>query len=158
MIINEPIPVEKLDPDQIEIVIVEDSSKVAELILRVVRRLNLAGRYILIKDGGEALDYLFAQTNYVNAAVRRTPRVVFLDLKLPGIDGLEVLRRVKLDERTKNLPVVVLSSSIQENDIKTAYDLGVNSYVTKPNQSEELSSVVEELVRYWLLLNKMPAR
>ena len=140
---------------EVQIMIVEDNPNDAELILRVFKKHNLANKCIVLKDGVEALDFLFAQGSSGELLSNHVPKVVLLDLKLPKIDGLEVLRRMKSDERTKNIPVVVLTSSTEERDIKEAYDLGVNSYVTKPIKFEEFAKVVAELGMYWLMLNRL---
>jgi len=155
---DKPNQMDPVEAENVEIVIIEDDLNDAELILQVFRKLNLTGQCIFLKDGAEGLDYLLTQTRYVNPASRSTPRVVFLDLKLPSIDGIEVLRRMKADERIKRIPVVVWTSSTAEQDLKTAYDLGVNSYVTKPTPFDELTNIVKELIWYWLRVNKLPTR
>jgi CheY-like chemotaxis protein len=146
-----------MDDGKVEIVIVEDDPNDAELIARVLRKHNLANKLVHLKDGAEALDFLFGQGGYVHRNVDHIPKVVFLDLKLPKVNGIEVLRRIRLDDRTKNIPVVVLTSSTEERDLKDAYNLGVNSYVTKPIKFEEFAKTVAELGSYWLTLNKLPA-
>jgi CheY-like chemotaxis protein len=138
-----------------EIVIVEDNPNDAELIARVFRKHDLAGTFVLLKDGAEALDFLFANRGIAhNAAL--APKVILLDLKLPKVDGMEVLRRIKSDERTRSIPVVVLTSSSEHCDLTEAYRLGANSYVAKPVRFEEFSKAVADLGEYWLVLNKLP--
>jgi len=141
-----------MDTGKTEVVIVEDDPNDAELIVRIFRKRSLTGKLILLKDGAEALDFLFAQGS---SAV---PKVILLDLKLPKVNGIEVLQRLKSSDKTRNIPVVVLTSSSEERDLKDAYALGVNSYLAKPIQSEEFADLVAELGKYWLLLNKTPER
>ena len=143
---------------EVEIVIVEDDPNDAELIARVLRKHNLSNKLILLKDGAEAIDFLFAQGPYTSQGPSATPKVILLDLKLPKVNGIEVLQRLKSAERTRNIPVVVLTSSREERDLKDAYGLGVNSYVTKPINFEEFAKAVAELGLYWLMLNKPPDR
>lgn len=143
---------------EVEIVVVEDNPNDAELIMRVLTKNNLANALVLLKDGEEALDFLFAQGSYTNRAANNNPKVILLDLKLPKVDGIEVLHRIKSDERTRRIPVVVLTASAEERDLKNAYDLDVNSYVTKPIEFAEFSRVISELGLYWLTLNKLPDR
>jgi two-component system response regulator len=137
-----------MNDEKVDIVIVEDDPSDAELITRVFRKHNMVNKIVVLKDGAEALDFFFGD----HATDR--PRVVLLDLKLPKVNGIEVLQRLKSDERTKNVPVVVLTSSAESQDIKDAYKYGVNSYVTKPIRFEEFANTVAELRMYWLLLNK----
>ena len=139
---------------EVEIVIVEDDPNDAELILRVLKKHNLANKLVLLKDGAEALDYLLPQGVYRSRRVDSTPKVVLLDLKLPKVNGIEVLQRIKSEERTRNIPVVVLTSSREDRDMKECYALGVNSYVTKPINFDEFANAVAELGLYWLMLNK----
>ena len=143
---------------EVEIVIVEDDPNDAELITRVLRKHNLSNKLILLKDGAEALDFLFAQGSYASQGTSVTPKVILLDLKLPKVNGIEVLQRLKSAERTRNIPVVILTSSQEERDLKDAYHLGANSYVSKPISFEEFAKVVTELGVYWLVLNKIPAQ
>ena len=137
-----------MNGEKVDIVIVEDDPNDAELIARVFRRHNMANKIVLLKDGAEALEFFFG------SSATDQPRVVLLDLKLPKVNGIEVLQRLKSDDRTKNVPVVVLSSSAEGQDIKDAYKYGVNSYVTKPIRFEEFANAVAQLRLYWLLLNK----
>jgi two-component system response regulator len=138
---------------EFEIVIVEDDPNDSELITRALRKRNLANKIVLLKDGAEALDFLFGQGSFAQMDDAK-PRVILLDLKLPKVNGIEVLRRIKSEERTKKIPVVILTSSREDRDLKDAYDLGVNSYVTKPIKFDEFAKVVSDLGMYWLLLNK----
>jgi CheY-like chemotaxis protein len=138
-----------------EIVVVEDNPNDAELITRVLRKHNLASKLLVLKDGVEALDFVFAQGSFAGRSLNDIPKVVLLDLKLPRVDGIEVLRRMKSDERTKTVPVVVLTSSTEQRDLHDAYALGANSYVTKPIKFDEFAKVVAELGLYWLELNKL---
>ena len=145
-----------MTPAKVEIVIVEDNPNDAELILRVFRKHNLANQVILLKDGAEALDFFFPPAGPASASAAL--RVILLDLKLPKIDGIGVLRRLKSDERTRSIPVVVVTSSSEDRDIENAYHLGVNSYVTKPIKFDDFAKAVADLGLYWLMLNKLPAR
>jgi two-component system response regulator len=138
---------------EFEIVIVEDDPNDSELITRALRKRNLANKIVLLKDGAEALDFLFGQGSFAQMDDAK-PRVILLDLKLPKVNGIEVLRRIKSEERTKKIPVVILTSSREDRDLKDAYDLGVNSYVTKPIKFDEFAKVVSDLGMYWLLLNR----
>ena len=134
--------------EEIDILLVEDNPNDAELTLRALRKSNIGARLAIAKDGAEALEYLLGE--------RPKPKVVFLDLKLPKIDGIEVLRRVRADERTRSIPVVVLTSSQEERDITECYKLGVNSYVVKPVEFDKFYKAVGDLGIYWLALNKSP--
>lgn len=144
------------DADQVEILLVEDSSEDAELTLRALKKHNLANRIHHAKDGVEALDFLFARGPHADQSTLRMLRVVLLDLKLPRVDGIEVLRQMRGDPRTKLVPVVVLTSSREDPDIARCYALGVNSYIVKPVEFEEFIKVVSSLGLYWLLLNQPP--
>lgn len=141
--------------EEVEIVLVEDNDDDVELIKRTLKKHNLANHIVRLKDGAEALAFLLGEGGSGLAAV---PRLILLDVKLPKLDGIEVLRRLKADARTKTVPVVMLTSSDQERDIKNAYELGANSFVTKPIHFEEFSKAVAELGLYWMMLNIPPAR
>jgi CheY-like chemotaxis protein len=143
--------------NDIDIVIVEDNPNDAELVNRVFRKHGLAEKSILLKDGVEALEFLFAQGRFAGRSGHGVPKVVLLDLKLPKVDGIEVLRRLKADERTRTIPVVALTSSTEQRDLKAAYELGVNSYVTKPIEFSKFSEIVAELGKYWLDVNRLPS-
>jgi CheY-like chemotaxis protein len=144
--------------DGVEILLVEDNPTDAELTMVALKEHNLANRLVWVKDGAEALDFLFAAGAYAGRRVENGPRVVLLDLRLPKVDGLEVLRRIKADERTRRIPVVVLTSSKEDRDVAESYNLGVNSYIGKPVEFEEFARVVSELGLYWLLINQPPVR
>jgi CheY-like chemotaxis protein len=143
---------------EIEIVLVEDNPNDAELMVRALKKHNLANKIVLLKDGAAALDFLFAERGTGLQTGPLYPRVVLLDIKLPKVDGLEVLRQMKSNDRTKEIPVVILTSSNQERDVATAYALGVNSFVTKPIKFDEFAKVVAELGMYWLMVNVPPIR
>jgi two-component system response regulator len=135
------------------ILLVEDSVDDEALILRALRRVNLANRVDVVRDGAEALDYIFGTGSYDGRGVA-LPTVTLLDLKLPKVDGLEVLTRIRADPRTKINPVVILTSSDEHDDLVRSYNSGVNSYVQKPIEFGQFSKAVAEIGLYWLLLNK----
>jgi CheY-like chemotaxis protein len=141
---------------QVEIVLVEDNPHDAELALRALKTYNLANNLIWLQDGVEALDFIFAHGQYSDRSIEDVPKVVLLDLKLPKVNGLEVLEKVKSDIRTKSIPIVVLTSSSEERDIITSYNFGVNSYILKPVDSDKFIEAIKEIGFYWLLLNKPP--
>jgi two-component system response regulator len=143
--------------NDVEILLVEDNPNDVELTLHAFKKHNLANRIQVVRDGAEALDYLFATGAYVGRDINHHPKVILLDLKLPKVDGREVLRRIKADPRTKVTPVVVLTSSHEERDIVESYNLGVNSYIIKPVDFEQFTESVRTLGMYWLLLNQPPA-
>jgi two-component system response regulator len=138
---------------QIEILLIEDNPSDAEMTIRALRKHHIANKVTHLKDGAEGLDFIFAEGEYKNRNIDNKPKVILLDLKMPKVDGIEVLRRVKSDERTKMIPVVVLTSSKEDPDVKACYELGVNSYIVKPVGFENFSKAIEELGLYWLLLN-----
>ena len=140
------------------ILLVEDSSSDEELTLRALRKSNIANRVVVARDGAEALDYLFAQGAFVDRDARDLPQVVLLDLNLPKIGGLEVLRRIRADERTKLLPVVILTSSSEDKDLLVGYASGANSYVVKPVDFTQFADAVRQLGMFWLLVNQPPPR
>jgi len=142
--------------DAVEILLVEDTPADAELTIRALEQHKLGNNVVWLKDGAEALDFLFATGTYAGRDVAHPPKVVLLDLRLPRVSGIEVLRRIKGDERTRMIPVVALTSSKEDVDVEECYRLGVNSYVTKPVSFDEFVKVVGELGLYWLLLNKGP--
>jgi two-component system response regulator len=137
----------------VEILLVEDNPNDLELALHALKENHVENRILVARDGAEALELIFGTPGQPN---HLTPRVIFLDLKLPKVDGLEVLRRVKADVRTRLIPVVVLTSSRQDRDIVESYQLGVNSYIVKPVDFERFAAAVKELGLYWLLLNEPP--
>jgi len=140
----------------LEILLVEDNPNDAELTLRALKKHNLANKVLWVKDGAEALDYLFANGPFKERDAGSNPKVVLLDLKLPKVDGLEVLRQVRANDKTKLIPVVVLTSSKEEQDVVESYRLGVNSYIVKPVSFEKFLDTVSELGLYWVLLNEPP--
>jgi two-component system response regulator len=145
-------------PDRlVEILLVEDNPSDVQLTLHALERHKLTNRIHVVRDGVEALDFLFSTGQYADRAAERNPRVVLLDLKLPLIDGMEVLRRMKEDARTRTIPVVVLTSSREERDIVESYQLGVNSYIVKPVDFEQFAEAVRQLGFYWALLNQPPS-
>lgn len=141
---------------QVDILLVEDNPNDAELAMRALRKHNLANRVMHVADGAEALDYLFARGRFAGRDVGERPRLILLDLKLPKVDGLEVLRAVKSDPRTALTPVVVLTSSKEDRDLVETYKLGVNSYIVKPVDFDKFVEAVRDLGYYWLLLNEQP--
>ena len=141
---------------EVEILLVEDNAEDAELMVRALRKSGLSNRLVAVEDGVEALDFLFSRGEFAGRNGSRGPRVVFLDLKLPKLNGLEVLREIKNSEQTRNIPVVVVTSSREDPDIKAAYALGANSYVVKPVEFEAFSEAVTKLGLYWMLVNQPP--
>lgn len=142
------------DPDDKIILMVEDNPDDEALILRALRRNRITNQIVVAHDGVEALDYLFGTGTHAGRDVRLMPQVVLLDLKLPKVDGLQVLRQIRADQRTKLLPVVILTSSDEERDMVSGYALGANSYVRKPVEFSEFVEAVRQLGLYWLLLNR----
>jgi len=140
------------------ILLVEDDPDDEALALRALRRNNIKNEVVVVRDGVEALDYVFGTGAYSSRDATELPQVVLLDLKLPKIDGLEVLRRIRADPRTEILPVVVLTSSKEDRDVVESYARGANSYVRKPVEFNEFSEAVRQLGLYWLLLNERPPR
>jgi len=140
----------------IEILLVEDNPEDAELTIRALRKKNMANKVCHVRDGEEALDYLFGTGSYAGRDINATPKVVLLDLKLPKVNGIEVLTRIKSDDRTKHTPVVVLTSSHECRDLEECYRLGANSYIVKPVEFDSFIKAVTELSLYWMLLNKPP--
>ncbi|MFZ1707253.1 MAG: response regulator [Anaerolineae bacterium] len=143
---------------QVEILLVEDNPNDAELALRALKKNNLANNVAVVTDGEEALDFVFARGAYSHRKIENGPKVILLDLKLPKVDGLEVLRAIKSDPVTRIIPVVVLTSSKEERDIVESYKLGVNSYIVKPVEFDKFVAAVKDLGLYWLLLNQPPTR
>ncbi|PKL08049.1 MAG: two-component system response regulator [Spirochaetae bacterium HGW-Spirochaetae-7] len=140
----------------VDILLVEDNPNDAELTLRALRKNNLTNTIVHVRDGEEALDYLFGTGKFEGREVAARPRLMLLDLKLPKVDGLEVLKAVKSDPRTSSTPVVILTTSKEENDVKKGYQLGVNSYIVKPVDFDKFITSVKEIGFYWLLLNEAP--
>ena len=140
----------------VEILLVEDNPNDVELTLRALQKQNLANKVFVVKDGAEALEFIFGTGSYSVRNIEDHPKVVLLDLKLPKVDGIEVLRKIKADPRTKDMPVVMLTSSQEERDVLETYKLGVNSYIVKPVDFGNFVHAVSELGLYWGLLNKVP--
>jgi two-component system response regulator len=140
-----------------QILVVEDDADDLELTLRALRKHRLGDRVAVVRDGAEAIAYLFGTGPYQDRAKEDKPRVVLLDLNLPRLNGLEVLRRIRTDERTRNIPVVVLTSSSERSDLDECYRSGTNSYVVKPVESSEFENAVARLGAYWLELNRTPS-
>jgi two-component system, response regulator len=138
------------------ILLVEDSSSDEELTLRALKKSNVGNRVVVVRDGAEALDYLFLQGTFADRDPHEVPQVVLLDLNLPKIDGLEVLRRIRADQRTKLLPVVILTSSREDKDLLGGYASGANSYVVKPVDFAQFANSVQQLGMFWLLVNEPP--
>ena len=138
------------------ILLVEDSADDVELTLRAFRKSRILNEIVVVSDGVEALDYAFASGTHVGRDPRANPEVILLDLKLPRIGGLEVLRRLRADERTRRIPVVVLTSSSEEKDILSSYDLGANSFVRKPVDFAQFAEAARQLGMYWLIMNEPP--
>jgi CheY-like chemotaxis protein len=141
------------DLARVEVLMVEDSEEDLQLALRAFKKANLLNRVQVARDGAEALDYVFCQNLHEGRRMEDAPRVILLDLKLPKVDGLEVLQRIKSDPRTKVIPVVVLTSSKEHRDVLTSYELGANSYIVKPVAFDGFARAMQELGLYWLLLN-----
>ena len=141
--------------EQIEILPVEDSAEDAEMTLRALQKHHLANKVHWVKDGAEALDYLFATGAYAQRA--GLPNLILLDIKMPKVDGIEVLRRLKADPTTRAIPVVVMTSSQEERDVAQSYDLGVNSYVVKPVDFAALTELARQAGYYWLAINRTPS-
>ena len=144
--------------NELEILLVEDNPTDAELTIRALKKHHLANHLVHVADGQEALDFLFGAGEHEGRDVMKLPKVVLLDLKLPKVGGIEVLRQLRADERTKRVPVVILTSSHEDKDVIDTYDLGANSYIVKPVEFENFSEAVSRLGLYWLLLNEPPVR
>jgi len=144
------------DSVAVDILLVEDNPQDAELTIRSLKKQNLANRLFAVEDGAEAIDFIFCRGKYAHRDISNPPRVVLLDLKLPKVDGLEVLRVLKQDDRTRSIPVVIVTSSREDPDIRAAYGLGVNSYVVKPVDFESFADAMSKLGLYWLLVNQPP--
>lgn len=140
--------------DEVEILLVEDNPHDLELTLRALKKGKLANRVVAARDGAEALDFVFARGQYAGRDINNVPRVIFLDLKLPKVDGIDVLRAVKADERTRKIPIVIITSSAEEQDRVESYQLGVNSYVVKPIEFDGFMKTITDLGFYWLAVNR----
>ncbi len=141
---------------QVEILLVEDSPEDAELTIRALRRYKIANEIQVAEDGAEALDFLFCRGPYKDRQPSQYPKLVLLDLKLPKLSGMEVLRAMRSDERTRTIPVVVLTSSKEERDLIEGYKLGVNAYAQKPVDFEQFSETVRQIGMFWILVNQAP--
>ncbi len=142
--------------EEVEILLVEDNPTDAELTMRALKRKNMANQVVWVKDGAEALDFIFATGVYSDRNPEDLPKLILLDLRMPKVDGLEVLQRIKAEEKTRQIPVVVLTSSNEDRDIVESYKLGVNSYVSKPVEFDEFIDAVSTLGFYWMLINNPP--
>ncbi len=142
--------------NQVEVLLVEDNIHDAEMTIRALKKVNLANNLVHVKDGEEALDFIFARGKFVGRQPVNRPKVILLDIKMPKVDGIEVLRQLKASESSKTIPIVIMTSSKEEQDIISSYQLGVNSYVVKPVDFEGFAKAVSELGLYWLLTNQPP--
>ena len=142
--------------NQVEVLLVEDNIHDAEMTIRALRKVNMANNLVHVKDGAEALDFIFAQGKFADRETGHLPKVILLDIKMPKVDGIEVLRQIKSRESSKVIPVVIMTSSKEEQDIINSYQLGVNSYVVKPVDFEGFAKAVSQLGLYWLLTNQPP--
>lgn len=145
-----------MENTQIEILLVEDNKSDAELTIRALRKKNVANSIIHLEDGAIALDFLFGNGAFENRNINNKPKVILLDLKMPKVDGLEVLKRIKGDDFTKSIPVVVLTSSKENPDLEKAYSLGVNSYIVKPVEFEGFARAISDAAIYWMQINQLP--
>jgi two-component system, response regulator len=145
-----------IEKNSVEILLIEDSDEDAGLVIRALKRHNLSNHLVHLRDGAEALDYIFCKGKYSNRNIEHIPKLILLDLKMPKVDGHQVLQAIKDNEKTKVIPVIIMTSSKEEKDIITSYQLGVNSYVVKPVGFEDFAKAVAELGLYWLLLNQPP--
>lgn len=147
-----------MEHSEFEIILVEDNPNDAELTIRALKKNNLANKIVHLKDGAEALDYIFCEGKYSERDFNNKPKAILLDLKMPKVNGIEVLKRVKSDETTKSIPVIVLTSSNEDPDVSICYELGANSYIVKPVGFESFLKAVADLGLYWLLLNQPPKK
>lgn len=145
-----------MDLLHVELILIEDNPYEAELTIRSLKKHNLANKLVHLDDGEEALEFLFSKGKYADNIGMLNPKVILLDLKLPKVSGLEILKALKSDEHAKNIPVVVLTSSKEESDIFESYNLGVNSYIVKPVNFESFTKAVAEIGLYWMLMNEPP--
>ena len=141
---------------EIDILLVEDNASDAEMTIHALKKSGLANNLLHLKDGALALEFIFAEGEFAGRNKDYKPKVILLDLKMPKVNGIEVLQRIRHDERTKNIPVVMLTSSKEDPDIKACYDLGVNSYVVKPVAFEEFQKAITDLGLYWMIVNQLP--
>jgi two-component system, response regulator len=145
-----------MDAQPVDILLVEDNPTDVELAIRALKKSGLANNIFTVNDGEEALDFLYCRNKFEHRNPNHTPKIILLDLKLPKVDGLQVLRTLKADEEKKIIPVIVLTSSNQEKDMVESYKLGVNSYIQKPVDFDQFISAVNQIGYYWLLLNQFP--
>jgi two-component system, response regulator len=144
------------ETNTVEILLVEDSKDDLDMTLRALRKANLTNHIHVARDGEEAVEFIFCQGAHAGRTFENPPKVILLDLKLPKIDGMEVLKRIKSDERTKMIPVVILTSSKEQRDVIESYNLGVNSYIVKPVNFEGFATAIQEVGMYWLIHNQPP--
>ena len=148
-----------MNPNTVEILLAEDNINDAELTIRGFKKHNMSNHLFHVKDGEEALDFIFATGQYANTRdILNQPKLVLLDIQMPKVNGIEVLRRLKSDERTKSIPVVILTSSKEDPDIQKCYNYGANSYIVKPVAFEKFVESIRDLGFYWLLLNQPPGK
>jgi CheY-like chemotaxis protein len=145
-----------MNPDEIDILLVEDNPDDMELALHALRRENLANKIFVVRDGEEALDFLFCREAYAHRSMDQPPKLILLDLKLPKVDGIEVLKQIKADVRTRTIPVVVMTSSKEERDVVSGYSLGANSFIQKPVDFDQFRATVKQVGLYWLVVNQAP--
>ncbi|RPI00544.1 MAG: response regulator [Ignavibacteriae bacterium] len=143
-----------MNQNVVDILLVEDNPRDTELTIRALNKHNNTSRIVVLEDGAEALDFIFCKGKFSDRVITNQPKVILLDLKLPKVDGLEALRKIKSDQRTKMIPVVMVTSSKQESDMKAAYEYGANSYVVKPVDFNTFVEAMSHLVLYWLLVNQ----
>ncbi len=140
----------------VEILLVEDSDQDAELAMRALKKNNISNKIIRLKDGEEALEFLFGTGEFEGRSIHNQPRVILLDLKMPKVDGLEVLKKIRESEELHNIPVVMLTSSKEEQDLINSYKLGVNSFIVKPVEFSSFTQAVKDIGFYWMILNELP--
>ena len=145
-----------MENTEIEILLIEDNLSDAEMTIRALRKSNIANKIVHLEDGFEAIEFIFGTGEYANRNISNLPKVILLDLKMPRMDGIEVLLKIKGDKRTKKIPVVMLTSSKEDPDIQTCYDLGVNAYVVKPVEINAFSKAISDLGLFWLVINQAP--
>jgi two-component system, response regulator len=138
----------------VQVLLVEDNLSDAEMTINALKKNNLANQLLHVKDGAAALDFIFAQGQYAGRQIADTPKVILLDLKMPKVNGIEVLQQIRTDERTKRIPVVILTSSSEDPDIQKCYNLGANSYVVKPVEFDKFQQAITQLGLYWMIVNQ----
>jgi two-component system response regulator len=140
--------------EEVQILLVEDNSSDAEMTINALKKNNLANKLLHVKDGAAALDFIFGEGDFSDREIENKPKVILLDLKMPKVNGIEVLLKIREDVRTKTIPVVMLTSSREDPDIKKCYELGVNSYVVKPLEFDEFQKAISEVGLYWMIVNQ----